>query len=829
MAFRLESALPCRPNLPLNMTPDRATLDFFNRFSEEVRAEGEKLHKDGAVTQIFGNHLFVRGRVEDQGDVFRTTLRLDNGRWFGGCDSGDALSPPVFATMLERMARGDNLPDTPNEVGEESLYDLLENRLDRPLTESENDFVTKLDRRYRRYEMEQALFDHDLVRLNPRWPVDSYDPLQLWPVAPADILEFWNFVAYAFRKRRLTYPDCMDAVTDIDETRERMSEWERQREITRWSDQIDAINSTRPDSSPRTLRLRLLVTTNKARLQYVELADTSESTDKTGENRRAESSLEKPKPEFQNLSRGEFADIEADFYGGNLQLDDASALLLSELMAGRRDESPRDLDLPLDEEENCVLLARLFHHRLLDDRIVNLDEHPIVRRPDPLRWRCDPPASSGASAPYQLHLETADGADVPHSLRALPGPSTFYLSDETLFPGPHNWTGGTEVEPYYEIPPEVLDSDAGVEFLGRIGASPPAGIRERLRDVIMGVKLELSLTQKLTGSESEHLLVKVSAKDPDGVREEQLTKDGWEVASQKSADEGSLTRFDRKLLHRFPAALEGMNLTYDPNQGAFKVRVTKPFPGRFTEWLSTIPKGVEIDAEPELLSLSAAPVEAAVRFEVEGTDIDWFDLKIVVDVEGHDLTPAEIRQLVAARGGFVRMDDGGWLRLEMKLDDEQEEAVTRLGLDPFDLSGETHRMHALQLADPKANEVFDPEAWEGIEAAPPRSNSRCARPFPPASSSICDPTRSRASISSPTSPATASAASSPTTWVSEKPSRPSPGSSGSAKNISPKPRADRNPKKRFSQAKRRIDLSPNAGAPSSSSARSRCSMSGPAR
>jgi SNF2 family DNA or RNA helicase len=80
-----------------------------------------------------------------------------------------------------------------------------------------------------------------------------------------------------------------------------------------------------------------------------------------------------------------------------------------------------------------------------------------------------------------------------------------------------------------------------------------------------------------------------------------------------------------------------------------------------------------------------------------------------------NLTKAQIRQLVAARGGYVRMEDGSWMRLEIKLDADQREAVTRLGLDPFDLSGETHRMHALQLADPKAAEVFDPKAWQRIK------------------------------------------------------------------------------------------------------------------
>ena len=128
-----------------------------------------------------------------------------------------------------------------------------------------------------------------------------------------------------------------------------------------------------------------------------------------------------------------------------------------------------------------------------------------------------------------------------------------------------------------------------------------------------------------------------------------------------------------------------------------------------------MPPGIELDIDLRLKSILDDPVTAAVRFEVVGQDIDWFDLRIVIDVQGVNLSKAQIRQLVAARGGYVRMDDGSWMRLEIKLDADQREAVTRLGLDPFDLSGETHRMHALQLADPKAAEVFDPKAWERIK------------------------------------------------------------------------------------------------------------------
>ena len=52
-----------------------------------------------------------------------------------------------------------------------------------------------------------------------------------------------------------------------------------------------------------------------------------------------------------------------------------------------------------------------------------------------------------------------------------------------------------------------------------------------------------------------------------------------------------------------------------------------------------------------------------VTFEVADQEIDWFDLEVVVNVEGMDLSQDEIRALVAARGDFVRMDRGGWLRI----------------------------------------------------------------------------------------------------------------------------------------------------------------------
>ena len=46
--------------------------------------------------------------------------------------------------------------------------------------------------------------------------------------------------------------------------------------------------------------------------------------------------------------------------------------------------------------------------------------------------------------------------------------------------------------------------------------------------------------------------------------------------------------------------------------------------------------------------------------------------------------------------------------------EDQTDAVQGLGIDPYDLSGESHRMHAMQLSDPAVKEIFDSKAWDKI-------------------------------------------------------------------------------------------------------------------
>ena len=678
-----------------NMTalnPDRATLNFLNSFPEAARKRGEHLQEEGAVTQIFGNHLFIQGRVEDNGGVHRTTLRLQGNRWFGSCSTEDeeTSGAVMFAAMLERLHRGEDLPESPNEFDDTPIVDLIEDKLDRELDDKEADFIFRVEKRYRRYVIEGEIHDHDMVRLNPRWEIASYEPLELWPVPPGDILEFWNYLGYAFDKKNLRYPDFMDAITDLEDVQRRMRDWEQEREVAAWYDRIESVNERPPQEIPHKIEFRLVSTINEARVE----------------------AREEYEEEWVSLrEKGEIERILKLFDASALRMDAASQILWEHFL--RYSEKTGELYLDLENEEACCFMNLLFHQKELKGYMVNLDERPFQVVDEPLSWLCDDDPMDSNS--FALQLVTQSDEKVSHSVRLLPGRTELYQSDETVFPGPPRWLEDTEIMPRYSIPKLVIDSLEGVEFLRKIGSSLPPSMKRRVTDLDLFPHLKMWVEQGLTAAETEHLVIDVKALEAKGRREEKLIKAGWDLIKQEPVKGKALLRFAREKLYPIPEILLKMGLTYDEKLEAFKGRITKQFPEKFAEWIEAMPESVELDIEAKLKTILSDPVTAAIRFEVVNQEIDWFDLRVVIDVEGVNLSKAQIRQLVAARGGYVRMDDGSWMRLEIKLDPEQRDAVTRLGLDPFDLSGETHRMHAMQLADPKAAEVFDPKAWKRIK------------------------------------------------------------------------------------------------------------------
>ena len=673
--------------------PDRATLDFLNRFSEESRTKGEEWHREGCVSQIFGNYLLIRGRVEppEGGEAIETSLMLRGDGWEGeSTSSQESDCPALYATMLERLERGRNLPESPNEIGDTPLPVLLEEKLGRELSSSEEAYLAKLEKRYRRFAVEGEIFDHDLLRLEPRWEVAGYEALELWPSPPANIAEFWNFIAYTLDKRGFELPRFMAGVTDLEHVRSKLMSWEYEREVADWSERIGAFAGGKsPDAERTSGELRLEITTNEARLQWKGADEDS----------------------FVTLESSGILELIDKHDSGRLELDGDSDLLWASYLNYRGKAGTEDIRLELDLAGR--FLNEQFRRENLVSKLVDLDGNPFDRNGGELRWSCVPDEGAATTA-WRLDLLMMDGEVIPHSLRLLRGAKNLYLSDEAVFPGPAAWCEGTEVLPSYSIPAEVIESATGVEFLLRSGSEIAAELAERIDDSMMSVTLNASIVHGLSGAESEHLLLKVEASDADESRHEILEREGWRVVEDGARADGRISRYDRGMLHRVEPLVADITSSFDEGHGAFKMRVAKSFPGKFSKWAATLPPEVNLLPDELVASLLSDPVKASLRFEVVSEEIDWFDLKVVVEVEGYDLSTEEMRALVAARGDFVRTKSGGWMRVEFDLGKDQQEAVTRLGIDPFDMSGESHRMHALQLNDPEVKEIFDPKAWERI-------------------------------------------------------------------------------------------------------------------
>jgi hypothetical protein len=685
------------------MSPDRATVNFLNQLGIEIQKRGKAAWQDGAVRNIFGSPHTVRATVQLGPVVFRTTLKKEDGRWSGETlpeDHPDA-AVALGATMFERVSRRDKLPSAPNEIGDSSLRELIERELGRELEGDEDAYLDKIEKRYRRYEIQQEIHHTDLVRLHPRWPIDGYDALELWPRPPGDVLEFWNYIAYAFDKRRLAFPEFLRVITDEEGTARRMRAWERDIEIGEWRKRIGGFSRLDARPGAQELRLRLQVTTTAARLQC--------------------QFAEQP---FRDLDEGSLADLISRHEAGALHLDLSSQTLWGAYLS--RWQQVAQTSLRLSDLDNCRWLGRMFSQPGLREHIVTLDGEPFLRPEVRVSWRCVADEGDDGLGSYRLSLTIGDEL-APHSLRVLPGSPPFYLGDDAIFEGPIFWGDDTEIDPVHLIPAPVLDSEDGVAFLYHIGAELPAALRERVVTVPMRLVVRAALLDSKLDSASQQAILTVSAYASDGSRSERLGKDGWEPLAEEREGGQRLRRFDRGRMASFPELLEPLKAAFDPGVDGFKLRLTKKFPERFEAWLRQLPEDIEVELDPALASLRRPPLSARVSFDLsqEPGGTDWFDLQVNIDVEELDLAEDEIRELVGARGDFVRLRDGTWRRLDLGLNPEQQAAAEQLGVDVFDLSGTKHRMHLVQLADESTKAVLDETSWADLQerCATLRTNS----------------------------------------------------------------------------------------------------------
>ncbi|MGD1086367.1 MAG: DEAD/DEAH box helicase, partial [Verrucomicrobiota bacterium] len=540
----------------------------------------------------------------------------------------------------------------------------------------------------------------------------SYDynywqELKLWPRRPDDVYYCWLHIARELRRRNARYPQFMDGITDLGLIEDQMAAWERESEIARWKDRLHSFEP--PESAPDAgaLELRLVLHPCEARLQW-----------RAG-----------PAAAFADFKQSHARRFSEQFERGDLSLSPESLPLWSAVFKPWQHESW--WSFKYDNSAARPALSRLLRLPLSPDRVVTPDNQPLSRGSGPLRLRLRPPENGGAD--YEIALVAADGSPPPKILCALAGRPTLYLTEGGLFPGPPADALDTGLRE--TIPAPALETPDGLRFLRATGIPLPEHLAQRVRTVPVNVTISCELKPVYAGAQSENIIITALARAP-GMRTEKFTPRGWEETPDKNGDKklklekGAIPVHDRAPLGHFPRLLETLGVKWDGCPEQWKLRLTKKTPDSFVPWLNSLPPEIEVLLDRELASLRHQPVSGRVSLDVTESAVDWFDLKIVLNVADTTLTPEELKLLLNARGGYVRLGGKGWRRLQFNLTSEEDQQLARLGLNPRDFSDEPQRFHALQLADDAAKKFLAPDRVEKIQRRVGELKARVAPALP---------------------------------------------------------------------------------------------------
>ena len=588
------------------------------------------------------------------------------------------------------------------------LCDKLLENIGRQFRDDEASFVRQVQMSFANARA-RKLTETDLALLAGRGnPYDYWKQLDLWRDFPPDDFYFWLYVAWELRRRDWKYPQFIAGITDFHLIEPAMKRWERDKEIEQWNNWFREFGGRAPVSESGAIELRLAVGAEEARLQW-----------------RA------PNAGFAELKQAQARRIAEQFEKGALAIAPDSLPLWSAVYRPWGYET-----WWLFRYANATArpgLNRLLRMPLAPDRVVTDDGQPLARVAEPLRLNLRSPENGDGS--YELALGTSDGSPPPKILCPLDGQPTLYLTDRGLFAGPLADALGTELRK--NIPAPALETAGGLRFLHAAGIPLPEHLSQRIRTVPVSVTVSCALRPVYPGSQVEEIVLHVAAKAP-GMKSERFTPTGWEVESENKARgnsapaNGIVEVHDRAAQKYLPRAIESLELKWQNYSGEWTLRLTKKTPELFVAWLQSLPPDIEVLLDKELATLRDAPVSGNVLLDVAEAGIDWFDLKVALQVNDTTLTPQELNLLLNARGGYVRLGKRGWRRLQFRLTPEDDEQLARLGLDARDFSAERQRFHALQLADDAAKKFLAPERVEEIQRRASELKTRVAPPLPPA-------------------------------------------------------------------------------------------------
>ncbi len=557
--------------------------------------------------------------------------------------------------------------------------------LGRELLVTEAAFVVRLENLFRQTRTQGSVQRRDLAVLGLSSAGDGSERLELGPGLPENVQDFWLHLVLWLREQGIAAPEFMLPLSDPGPLAERIGKWRRGRTVDRWKRLLGNLQprALTPPTDVGDLRLRF------------------ENDAAAVEWQRAGAE------EFEPMKAAKFGELGTALLPGEFAPE---AALLHALLAARA-ELGLGPKLPYGEADAAALIDQLARLPWLADRLVDKDGRPLARPAEPLRWQLAP--AQDQHDDYRLQLVQPGGAAVGECALVLAGQPTLYLTPHTLWAGPPVDAHALNPAAETRIPAPALETVDGARFLHSLDLEMPPRLSERVRLVRQRPKLRCELQPTYPGASTEVCVIEVLG-EGEGGAVRHFTPHGWMKRGDAGAPDGEadgrLIAHDDALLHAVPALLETLAPKWDFHAHHWFVKVSRKFADTFVPWLRALPRdAVEVELRGALASFLDAPLAGTVRLDVEAADVDWFDLRVVLEVSDLALTPDEMKALLDAGGKWVRLGAKGWRRLEFKLSAEDEEQLSRLGLNAREFSSAPQRLHALQLAD-KAAARFLPGA-----------------------------------------------------------------------------------------------------------------------
>ena len=520
-------------------------------------------------------------------------------------------------------------------------------------------FLKKVHTKFLACGNEPAMAVWDLLDLGLSYPGYGWDRVRVWPRRPKDDYEFWLYVANAALEKGEKIPRFMEPVTDLTLIQKQLAAARREEAIDQWTKQLSIFRENTVAAGPSCGQFDLRVRVEAAGLRLLVLLP--------------------GKTEFEELKLRQFESLLRDYNAGTAALTDEADLILPSFRVS--DYATPVVTLRYDSPMAVRLLNRAFRGGTLSSHIVDARGAALRRAEQPLKWSVVP--GQTPEEDYVFRLVQADETPAPPILLSLPGSPVLHVTAEAVYAGPPSW-GGLDLRKETRIPVPAVEQESGLALLESLGVGIPEHLARKIRRVPFQVHITCELAPIYHGSETEDCVFKVRAEAADGARK---LWDGfnWYADRQprkgRKGEAGSITLHDESALDRVPPLLAPLGLKGDTYSG-LRMRLTKKFPEVFHDWLRGVPPEVKVELVGELASLMSGDVAGRVKLEVTEAGIDWFDLRVVLDVGDTSLTPEEIKLLLNAKGGFVRLKGKGWRRLQLRSDRRGGRAAGAPGLEP---------------------------------------------------------------------------------------------------------------------------------------------------